>query len=121
MLDEVRHFFEQPQFVNHRDEIEDYVRWALLPDGPAFQQIPTPITCKVERGRDSYIVSFILSQKLARIPQFIFQQPAGTFLPPFKVAKHFLPQAKGSVLEPAICAAHLYALLLVSVGILFLL
>jgi len=68
-------------------------------------------------------VSFILGQKLARIPQFIFQQPAGTFLPPFisKVAKHFLPQAKGSVLEPAICAAHLYALLLVSVGILFLL
>jgi hypothetical protein len=45
--------------VNHPDQIEGYVRWALHPDGPAYHEAPTPITCKWERSYQEYIVRVI--------------------------------------------------------------
>lgn len=58
-MDEVKAFFEQPQYANQAELISAYASWALLPDGPAFHEIPTPITCKVGRDHADYIVCFI--------------------------------------------------------------
>ena len=59
VLREVKNFFEQDTYVNHPDQIEGYVRWALQPDGPAYHETPTPITCKLERSHQEYIVRVI--------------------------------------------------------------
>ena len=58
-MKEVNNFFEQDTYVNHPDQIESYVGWALQPDGPAYHEAPTPITCKFERSHQDYIVRVI--------------------------------------------------------------
>lgn len=57
-MEDVKQFFEQPQYANRPDDVKGYARWALLPDGPAFHETPTPITCEVDRDHKNYIVSF---------------------------------------------------------------
>jgi hypothetical protein len=69
VMEDVKQFFEQPQYENPVD-VKGYATWALLPDGPAFHETPTPITCKVERGNKDYIVSLIPSQLPTVIVQF---------------------------------------------------
>ena len=59
-MQEVTRFFEQPQYATHPDRVKAYATWALQPDGPAFREIPTPISCKVERSHKDYIVSFCI-------------------------------------------------------------
>jgi hypothetical protein len=54
---EVKSFFEQDAYVNHPEQVKAYVRWALQPDGPAFHEAPTPITCNFKRDHQEYIVS----------------------------------------------------------------
>jgi len=71
-MEDVKLFFEQPRYANCPDEVKRYARWALLPDGPAFHETPTPMTCNVERDHENYIVSLIPSQLLTRILQFFF-------------------------------------------------
>jgi hypothetical protein len=53
----VKSFFEQDAYVNHPDQVKAYVSWALQPDGPAFHEAPTPITCNFKRDHQEYIVS----------------------------------------------------------------
>jgi hypothetical protein len=65
-MDEVKRFFEQPPFANQADLIGGYARWALLPDGPAFHEVPAPMTCEVGRDHADYIVCFISSSPLTR-------------------------------------------------------
>jgi hypothetical protein len=57
-MEEVRNFFKHEQYLNHPDEIQHYVKWALWPDGPAFHEILTPITRKVERSHKDHVVGF---------------------------------------------------------------
>lgn len=64
---EVKIFFEQDTYVNHLTQVEGYVRWALQPDGPAYHETPTPITCKFERSHQEYIVSAIPMPVLTKI------------------------------------------------------
>jgi len=54
---EVEDFFEQETYLHRPEKVKDYVRWALQPDGPAYYEAPTPITCTVERSHPDYIVS----------------------------------------------------------------
>jgi hypothetical protein len=56
-MGEVKSFFEQDAYVNHSDRVKAYVSWALRPDGPAFHETPTPITCTFKRDHQEYIVS----------------------------------------------------------------
>ncbi len=53
----MKSFFEQDAYANDPDEIKAYVGWALQPDGPAFHEAPTPITCTFNRDHQGYIVS----------------------------------------------------------------
>jgi hypothetical protein len=62
ILDAVKTFFEQPEFVNQPERIREYVRWALRGDGPAYYRIPTPKTCVVDREHANYIVSLVLCE-----------------------------------------------------------
>ena len=68
VMEDVKQFFEQPQYANCPDDVKGYATWALLPDGPAFHEKPTPITCNAERDHEKYIVSFIPSRLPTGIP-----------------------------------------------------
>lgn len=72
---EVKNFFEQETYVNHPTQVEGYVRWALQPDGPAYHEVPTPITCKFERSHQEYIVSVIPMPVLTKISQSLSLAP----------------------------------------------
>jgi hypothetical protein len=64
---EVKNFFEQDAYMHRPDQVADYVRWALQPDGPAYHEAPTPITCKFERSHQEYIVSVVPVLMLTKI------------------------------------------------------
>ena len=67
-MDEVKDLFKQPQYANQAELISAYATWALRPDGPAFHEYPTPMTCKVRRDHADYIVCLFSSLLLAPIP-----------------------------------------------------
>jgi hypothetical protein len=69
ILDTVKTFFEQPEFVNQPERIREYVRWALQGDGPGYYRIPTPKTCTVEREHPDYIVSLIFLRRRMILPE----------------------------------------------------
>ena len=64
---EVKDFLEQDTYLHHPEKVKGYVRWALQPDGPAYHEAPTPITCTVERSHQEYIVSVLLVPVLTKI------------------------------------------------------
>lgn len=75
VMEEVKHFFKQERYLSHPDQIGHYAKWALRPDGPAFHETPTPITCKVDRSHKQYIVSsqlrveYFFRQSLTSAPE----------------------------------------------------
>ena len=50
----MKSFFEQDAYVDQPEQVKAYVNWALQPDGPAFHETPTPITCTFKRDHKEY-------------------------------------------------------------------
>jgi hypothetical protein len=42
ILENIKKFFEKPEFTNQQAAIREYVYWALRPGGPAYFSKPTP-------------------------------------------------------------------------------
>ena len=56
ILETVKKFFEQSEFANQPQKIREYMRWALRPDGPAYYEVPTPQSSKLDRSHLDYQV-----------------------------------------------------------------
>ncbi|TFK32681.1 hypothetical protein BDQ12DRAFT_670903 [Crucibulum laeve] len=50
VLDDVRKFFEKPEFSCSPQKIHDYMHWALQAKGPAYYRILTPQNCMPPNG-----------------------------------------------------------------------
>ncbi|KAF8804625.1 hypothetical protein BYT27DRAFT_7213772 [Phlegmacium glaucopus] len=86
VLEQVKHLFNQKNFVDKPENIKDYAEWALKSDGPTYYLGPTPRDCTARRGDPEYI------------------KPTSTFQSTFiiNVAQKYLCYAEKSVLSPKI-------------------
>lgn len=55
VLEEVKKFFKESEFVNKPEKIKDWAHWALRYDGPGFYLGPAP-RHSVSRDHADYVV-----------------------------------------------------------------
>ena len=58
----VRTFFNDAEFKNRPERIKEYVRWALRSGGPAYYEIPVPMSCTLRKDDPNYPVGFITTE-----------------------------------------------------------
>jgi hypothetical protein len=124
VLDNIKTFFEGPEFVGKPAKIREYVRWALRTGGPAYYAVPIPKEGTANREHPHYIVSFLSPSVSVRLTYYI-QPPEGflesEFIAP--IAKQYYKYAHNSVLRPQLDAKNppkaLYALILLAVCFFF--